>query len=51
MFDNIINNDKNKIDIKFFEDSKKVLIGMTEGTIKNNFTLDSIKAATCSFDE
>ncbi len=37
MFDNIINNDKNKIDTKFDEESKKVLNGMTEGTI-NNFT-------------
>ena len=51
MFDNNINNDENKIDFEFFEESKKVLIGMTEKTIKNNFSLDSIKAATCSFNE
>ena len=45
MFDNIIKNNNN-IDKEFIENSKKALIGMTEGSIKNSFTLDKIKAAT-----
>lgn len=49
MFDNIIKNNKN-IDLKFMNKSKKALIGMTEGSIKNNFTLDKINAATLNLN-
>ena len=44
MFDQIIKS--NRIDVDFIESKKKMLIGMTEGFIKNSFTLDKIKAAT-----
>ena len=50
MFDNIIKNNKN-IDLKFMNKSKKALIGMTEGSIKNNFTLDKINAATLNLND
>ena len=44
MFENILNNNNN-IDKEFIEKCRKELIGMTEGSIKNCFTLDQIKAA------
>ena len=50
MFEKISKNNIN-IDFEIFEKRKKALIGMTEGSIKNNFTLDKINAATCNFDE
>ena len=45
MFANIMKDSKN-IDFDLINKSKKALIGMTEGSIKNNFTLDQINAAT-----
>ena len=45
LFDNVLKDNKN-IDLDFINKSKKALIGMTEGSIKNNFTLDKINAAT-----
>ena len=50
MFSNIMRDSKN-IDFDFLNQSKKVLIGMTEGSIKNNFTLDQINAATWNIHE
>ena len=49
MFDNIIKSNK-KIDFEFINSRKGILIGMTEGSIKHNFTLDKINAATYNFD-
>ena len=43
MFENIINNSGKNEDLEL---KKKALIGMTEGSIKDKFTLESIKAAT-----
>ena len=50
MFDNIIKKNKN-IDLAFINKSKKALIGITEGSLKNNFTLDKINAATYNLNE
>ena len=50
MFENIIKYNSN-IDLEFIDKSKKALIGMTEGSIKNEFTLDKIKAATINLNE
>ena len=47
MFDKIKKSEN--IDLEFIEKSQKVLIGMTEGSIKNKFTLDKINAATSDF--
>ena len=49
MFNNIIKNNK-AIDINFLNEKKKILIGMTKGSIKNSFSLDKINSATCNFD-
>jgi len=47
MFETIINNNKNSnTDLEYM---KKALIGMTEGSIKDKFTLEKISAATYSF--
>ena len=48
MFDQIIKS--NRIVVDFIESKKKMLIGMTEGSIKNIFTLDKINAATLNID-
>lgn len=50
MFENILKNNKN-IDFEFINKSKKALIGMTEGSIKDKFTLDKISAATYNLKE
>lgn len=50
MFDNIIKNNKN-IDLEIINQKKKALIGMTEGSLKNNFTLDKINAATFELNQ
>ena len=50
LFDNVSKDNKN-IDLDFINKSKQVLIGMTEGSIKNNFTLDKINAATWNLED
>ena len=47
MFSNILKNNEN-IDLEFINKRKNILLGMTEGSIKNAFTLDQINAATCN---
>ena len=50
LFDKIIKNNEN-IEQEYIDKCKKVLIGMTEGSIKNAFTLDEINAANCNFED
>ena len=47
MFKNIIENNSDNIDMNLLNQKKDILIRMTEGSIKNAFTLDQIKAANC----
>lgn len=49
MFDNILKSNKN-IDYEFINTKKNILIGMAEGSLKNNFTLDKINAAIYNFE-
>ena len=49
MFDNILKYNKN-INIDLLNEKKKILIGMTKGSIKNSFSLDKINSAICNFD-